>query len=64
MIGSNSTILPVRVVFGSVIGASSVVTKNIIKKGVYAGCGRNYDAKYTDEVAKKSLIIFFLNNIY
>lgn len=37
LIGSNSTILPVRVTSGSVIGAGSVVTKDIKKKGVYAG---------------------------
>ena len=37
LIGSNSTILPVTVASGSVIGAGSVVTKDIKKKGVYAG---------------------------
>jgi len=37
LIGSNSTILPVKIVSGSVIGAGSVVTKNISKKGIYAG---------------------------
>jgi|TARA_B100000795_G_C22628683_1_gene371748 acetyltransferase-like isoleucine patch superfamily enzyme len=37
LIGSNSTILPVKVISGCVIGAGSVVTKDIIKKGVYAG---------------------------
>tara|TARA_B110000027_G_C16120185_1_gene302399 strand:- start:3684 stop:4127 length:444 start_codon:yes stop_codon:yes gene_type:complete len=36
-IGSNATILPVRVCAGSVIGAGSVVTKNIDLKGIYAG---------------------------
>lgn len=36
-IGSNSTILPVSICDGVVIGAGSVVTKDIIKKGVYAG---------------------------
>ncbi len=36
-IGSNSTILPVKICSGSVIGAGSVVTKNILIKGVYAG---------------------------
>ena len=36
-IGSNATILPVRICSGSVIGAGSVVTKDIIVKGVYAG---------------------------
>ena len=36
-IGSNSTILPVSICSGTVIGAGSVVTKNIKKKGVYAG---------------------------
>tara|TARA_B100001540_G_C15757270_1_gene619961 strand:- start:332 stop:790 length:459 start_codon:yes stop_codon:yes gene_type:complete len=37
VLGSNVTLLPVSIVSGSVIGAGSVVTKNIIKKGIYAG---------------------------
>ena len=37
LIGSNSTILPVNICDGSVIGAGSVVTKNIKIKGIYAG---------------------------
>jgi acetyltransferase-like isoleucine patch superfamily enzyme len=36
-IGSNSTILPISICDGVVIGAGSVVTKNIIEKGIYAG---------------------------
>ena len=36
-IGSGSTILPVRIVGGCVIGAGSVVTKDLRVKGVYAG---------------------------
>ena len=36
-IGSNATILPVSVCDGVVIGAGSVVTKDIVKKGIYAG---------------------------
>ena len=36
-IGSNSTILPVRICKNVVIGAGSVVTKNISKSGTYAG---------------------------
>ena len=36
-IGSNATILPVRICDNVVIGAGSVVTKNIDKPGVYAG---------------------------
>ncbi|WP_104748501.1 acyltransferase [Helicobacter cetorum] len=36
-IGSNATILPVRICDGVVIGAGSVVTKDIEIKGVYAG---------------------------
>ena len=36
-IGSNAAILPVKIAQGSVIGAGSVVTKDIEIKGVYAG---------------------------
>lgn len=36
-IGSNCTILPVSICQGAVIGAGSVVTKNISIKGIYAG---------------------------
>jgi acetyltransferase-like isoleucine patch superfamily enzyme len=36
-IGSNATILPVKIVEGTVIGAGAVVTKDIPEKGVYAG---------------------------
>lgn len=36
-IGSNATILPISICDGVVIGAGSVVTKNIKTKGVYAG---------------------------
>ena len=36
-IGSNATILPVNICNHVVIGAGSVVTKNVIDSGVYAG---------------------------
>ena len=36
-IGSNSTILPVSICDNVVIGSGSVVTKNILKSGIYAG---------------------------
>ncbi len=36
-IGSNATILPVRICDDVVIGAGSVVTKDILKPGIYAG---------------------------
>ena len=36
-IGSNATILPVKICDNVVIGAGSVVTKDILQKGVYAG---------------------------
>lgn len=36
-IGSNATILPVSICSNVVIGAGAVVTKNIIKPGVYTG---------------------------
>jgi len=37
-LGSNSTILPVNICSNVVVGAGSVVTKNITEPGVYAGC--------------------------
>ena len=36
-IGSNATILPVTICDNVVIGAGSVVTKNILNSGIYAG---------------------------
>jgi len=36
-IGTNATILPVRIADNTVIGAGSVVTKDIVHPGVYAG---------------------------
>jgi acetyltransferase-like isoleucine patch superfamily enzyme len=36
-IGSNATIMPVRIASGTVIGAGAVVTKHIEVAGVYAG---------------------------
>ena len=36
-IGSNATILPVEICDGAVIGAGSVVTKDILEQGSYAG---------------------------
>jgi acetyltransferase-like isoleucine patch superfamily enzyme len=36
-IGSNATILPVEICDNVVIGAGSVVTKNITKSGIYVG---------------------------
>ena len=36
-IGSNATILPVFICKNAVIGAGAVVTKDILKPGVYAG---------------------------
>lgn len=37
LIGTNSTILPVTIVDDVIIGAGSVVIKDILEKGVYAG---------------------------
>jgi acetyltransferase-like isoleucine patch superfamily enzyme len=37
LIGSNATILPVSICSNVVIGAGAVVTKDIKKKGIYAG---------------------------
>jgi acetyltransferase-like isoleucine patch superfamily enzyme len=36
-IGTNATILPVRIVDDVVIGAGSVVTRDILEPGIYAG---------------------------
>ena len=36
-VGSNATILAVNICNGAVIGAGSVVTKDITEKGIYAG---------------------------
>jgi acetyltransferase-like isoleucine patch superfamily enzyme len=36
-IGSNATIMPVTICENVVIGAGSVVTKNIVEPGIYAG---------------------------
>ena len=36
-IGSNVTVLSVSICEGAVIGAGSVVTKDITEKGIYAG---------------------------
>lgn len=36
-IGTNATILPVRIASNVVIGAGAVVTKDILKAGIYAG---------------------------
>ena len=37
IIGSNATILPVQIASGVVVGAGSVVTKNLLEPGIYAG---------------------------
>jgi len=36
-IGTNATILPVKIADNVVIGAGSIVTKDILKPGIYAG---------------------------
>ena len=45
-IGSNATILPVNICSNVVIGAGSVVTKNILRPGVYAGNPANLIKKF------------------
>ena len=36
-IGSNATIMPVMIAAGVVVGAGAVVTKDIVRRGIYAG---------------------------
>jgi acetyltransferase-like isoleucine patch superfamily enzyme len=48
LIGSNSTILPVKIVSGCVIGAGSVVTKDLLKKGIYFGNPAKFIRKIHD----------------
>lgn len=36
-LGTNATILPVRIADGVVVGAGAVVTRDLLEKGVYAG---------------------------
>lgn len=36
-VGTNATILPVRMADGVVVGAGAVVTKDLLVKGIYAG---------------------------
>jgi len=36
-IGSNATILPVRIADGVVVGAGAVVTRDLLEKGIYVG---------------------------
>lgn len=51
-IGSNATILPVNICDNVVIGAGSVVSKDITKPGIYAG---NPAKKLRDITGKKTL---------
>ena len=36
-IGSNATIMPVTIADGVVVGAGAVVTKDLVRRGIYAG---------------------------
>lgn len=36
-LGTNATILPVRIAAGVVVGAGAVVTRDLLEKGIYAG---------------------------
>ena len=45
-IGSNTTILPISICDNVVIGAGSVVTKNILKSGIYAGNPAKFIRKF------------------
>jgi acetyltransferase-like isoleucine patch superfamily enzyme len=47
-IGSNATILPVTIVDHAVIGAGAVVTKDILKPGIYAGNPARFIRNLTD----------------
>ena len=37
IIGSNATILPVKIATGAIVAAGAVVTKDLIEPGIYAG---------------------------
>lgn len=47
-IGSNSTILPVNICDHVVIGAGSVVTKDIVESGIYAGNPARFMRDFND----------------
>jgi len=49
-IGSNATILPVHICSNVIIGAGSVVTKDIKKSGVYAGNPATYIRDFKENV--------------
>lgn len=48
-IGSNSTILPVSICSGAVIGAGSVVTRSITRPGIYTGSPARFVREVTAE---------------
>lgn len=54
-IGTNATILPVNITDNVVIGAGSVVTKDIIESGIYAGNPAKKLNHYTNEVKNERI---------
>ena len=53
-IGSNATILPVSICSGVVIGAGSVVTRDIVEPGVYAGNPARLIRRIAESVARET----------
>ena len=49
-IGSNATILPVNICCNTVIGAGSVVTKDITESGIYAGNPAYLLKKFSEDI--------------
>lgn len=53
LIGSNATILPVSICDGAVIGAGSVVAKDIVKPGIYLGNPAKFVRAISQEVGAR-----------
>ena len=62
-IGSNATILPVNIASNVVIGAGSVVTKDINEPGIYCGNpAKKFEINYESSLSKSLFTISFNKN--